>query len=77
MECRYDNNAYHASAVSLSFLDNGILLANAGNRTGTPLKPMISTINYPLNKTTTEKIEQYLNSATDLVRTYLGRGRCT
>lgn len=65
---RYDNTAFHSSGVGLSFLSNGILLANSGNKTDAVLRPRIDTINFPLNKTSEEKIEQYLNSATDLVR---------
>ena len=61
--CRYDNKAYHASAVSLAFLDNAILGAAVNRRADlgaqpSTVSPAINTVNYPLNKTTEEKIEQ-------------------
>lgn len=59
----YDNRAFHASPVAINFLSNSILGANANTSAD---QPVIITYNNPLNKTTSEKIEQYTESLVDL-----------
>ena len=56
----YDNRAYHAAPLALTQMNNGIFRANVPGGAG------ITTWNCPLNRTTEDKIGQYVGSLVDL-----------